>query len=116
MLKMLAAIALSLPLLLVLPFAQADVGLTWIPLGYQQISAPAAATPLTVPAGARMALITVSGQSVRWRDDGTAPTAAIGVLLPVTTSGLPFQYSGTLTAFQVIQTAASATVDVAYYR
>ncbi len=51
----------------------------WVPLGYQQITgAPmTAGTGLTVPAGATMALISVSGATMRWRDDGTAPTASV---------------------------------------
>lgn len=83
----------------------------WVPLGYQQIVSPAAATGLTVPAGATMALISVSGATMRWRDDGTAPTAGVG--MPVA-AGQEFQYSGNLAAIQVIGTGA--TLDISYYR
>ena len=85
------------------------------PLGYQQITAPAASTALTVPAGAKLALISVSTQAVRFRDDGTAPTASIGFPLPVTGTGSFFVYSGSLAAFQVIQQASGAVLDILYY-
>lgn len=83
----------------------------WVPLGYQQIVNPTVATALTVPPGATMALISVSGATVRWRDDGTAPTASVG--MPVT-AGQEFQYSGSLAAIQFIGTGA--TLDVSYYQ
>ena len=57
------------------------------PLGYQQITSLAASTALTVPARARAALIKCTAQSVRFRDDGTAPTATVGFPLD-TTDGL----------------------------
>lgn len=82
------------------------------PLGYQQLS-PAVATALTVPTGARGALIVVSVQNVRFRDDGVAPTAALGMLLIA--GGQPFYYEGQLHAIQMIQTAATAVVDITYY-
>lgn len=81
------------------------------PLGYEQISAPATSTALTVPTGARYALIKVS-VACRWRDDGQDPTAAIGMTID---AGDEFWYAGHLPAFRIIQTAASV-VDVAYYR
>lgn len=72
-----------------------------------------AATSLTVPAGSTRALIQCEGQSVRWRDDGTAPTAAVGQLLA---TGTILEYNGPLAAIQFIQTAATATLDVSYYK
>ena len=85
----------------------------WVPLGYQQITgAPmTAGTGLTVPAGATMALISVSGATMRWRDDGTAPTASVG--MPVV-AGQEFQYSGNLSKIQVI--GSGATLDISYYQ
>jgi hypothetical protein len=93
----------------------ADPGYRVVPLGYQQITS-AAAMSFTIPTGATMAFVTVSGNSVRYRDDGTAPTALLGVTLPVTTAGLPFLYQGTLSKIQFIPTTGSATLDVLYYR
>lgn len=83
------------------------------PLGYQQITSLSSATALTVPTGATIAYVTVETQGVRWRDDGTSPTASIGN--PVA-AGAQLVYSGNLSAIKFIQQAASATIDVAYYQ
>lgn len=82
------------------------------PKGYQQITALSAAVSLTVPAGADFALIQAVTQNVRWRDDGTAPTATVGMQLA---AGDTLAYDADLTAVQLIETAASAEVNVTYY-
>ena len=81
------------------------------PKGYQQINGLAAATALTVPAGAYYALIKCETATVRWRDDGVDPTAAVGMLLDV---GDEFWYTGELSKIKFIQTAASV-LNVCYY-
>lgn len=91
-------------------------GLGFKPLGYERVTTLSAAKGLTVPSGAQLAIITVNAQSVRFRDDGVDPDAATGVLLPVTTAGLPFEYSGALGKIKFFETQASATLDVLYYR
>lgn len=83
------------------------------PLGYQQITALASAAALTPPAGATVAYVTVEGQAVRWRDDGTAPTASVGNPVP---ANAQLVYSGNLAAIQFIQQTASAIIDVSYYQ
>lgn len=85
-----------------------------IPVGYEQIN-PAAATGLTVPATAEVALIQAEGGKIRWRDDGTTPTGAIGMLVA---DGETLQYNGDLDAFELIAdgTAAATAVNVSYYR
>jgi hypothetical protein len=84
-----------------------------IPLGYQQIVGLVASTALTLPAGAKLAVVVTEAQAVRWRDDGTAPTAAIGMSLPV---GVNLEYGGpNLAAIRFIQQAATATLNVSYY-
>jgi hypothetical protein len=85
-------------------------------LGYQQVAAGglAAATPLpSIPAGVRMVQVCVEAQAVRWRDDGVAPTAAIGMPLA---SGTCMIYGGSPNALQFIQQVAGAVLDVSYYR
>jgi len=82
------------------------------PLGYQQITSLSSATALTVPTGARLALIQPETQSVRWRDDGTDPTASVGMPLGV---GDTLPYTGELAKIKLIETVASAKVNVAYY-
>ena len=85
---------------------------TTVCLGYQQITSLSSAATLTVPVGATMALIIPETQSVRWRDDGTAPTASVGMILA---TGSSLSYDGDLKAIQFIQTAASATLNISYY-
>lgn len=89
-------------------------------LGYQQIVGAAASTALTVPprdmnglnVDPTFALIVIEGQPVRWRDDGVAPTAAIG--MPILPNNA-LLYDGDLQNIRFIQTAATATINVTYY-
>jgi hypothetical protein len=83
-----------------------------IPLGHQQI-APTASTGLTVPTGARFALIGASVQAVRFTDDGTVPTLVKGVRISVEQG--PFWYSGDLSALLFFNDVAGGLVDVLYY-
>ena len=80
----------------------------------QEALGVATATALTVPAGATRAVVTVEAQTVRWRDDGTAPTASSGSLLAV--GSVTVFYGASMKAVEFIQTTASATIDVSYYR
>lgn len=86
---------------------------TLIPLGFEKVTGLSAVKALTVPAGARVALIQAEAQNVRWRDDGVNPTATDGMLLKTTTD---FWYTGELSALRLLETAASATVMASYYR
>lgn len=82
-------------------------------LGYQQLTSLSAATALTVPAGTILALCTPETQAVRWRDDGTSPTASIGQPLPV---GAELRYdAGGLALIKFIEQVASAKLNVVYY-
>ena len=81
-------------------------------LGYQQITNLSDSTALTVPVGATLALIVAETQAVRWRDDGTDPTASVG--MPLAT-GVSLSYDGDLRAIRFIQQLASATLNVSYY-
>ena len=82
------------------------------PLGYEQITSLAAAAGMTPGAGARSALIVAVTQAIRWRDDGTDPTASIGIPLAVDT---PFWYTGDMSAIKFIEVVASAEVNISYY-
>lgn len=93
--------------------AASSAATSWTQLGFQQITALTSATNLTAPAGTNMALICAEGASVRWRDDGTPPTATIG--MPVS-AGQCFNYMGTFATIQFIQVTATASLDVSYYR
>lgn len=82
-------------------------------LGYQQVTNLTAAVGLTVPAGASIALLQVTGQNVRWRDDGTDPTTTVGMVL---TSGAdPYPYSGDLSKIKFIEATATAVLNVTYF-
>ena len=84
-----------------------------LPVGYQQITSVSASTALTIPAGANVALIQAEAQAVRWRDDGTAPTASVGMSLAADET-LP--YTGNLSAIRFIEQTAGAKLNVSYYR
>lgn len=50
------------------------------PVGYEQLTVSTTAVGLaTVPTTARHALIYIVAQALRWRADGTAPTATVGM-------------------------------------
>jgi hypothetical protein len=91
-------------------------------MGYQQIVGAAASTALTIPqvdpvtgltSMPVQALIICDGAGIRWRDDGVAPTASVGMPIAV---GTVFVYDGDLTRLRIIQQAATATINVAYYK
>jgi len=84
-----------------------------VALGYQQITSLSSATALTVPGGATTAVITCETQAVRFRDDGTNPTASVGYPLAV---GQSMTYVGTLSALKFIEQTASAKLDILYYQ
>jgi len=89
-------------------------------LGYQQITDLSSATFLTVPTknlsglagGPSIAIITPEAQAVRWRDDGVAPTATVGMPLAV---GVTLQYDGDLTQIRFFEQAGGAKLNVSYY-
>jgi len=88
--------------------------------GYQQITSLTASSALTVPTLAPeglnakpvLALIIAEGAPVRWRDDGVAPTASVGMPIAV---GVPFQYDGDLTKIRFIQQSSSGILNISYY-
>lgn len=91
------------------------------PCGYQQIVAATLDTgaaltipPITAPASQRPSyvLLIAEGQAVRWRDDGTAPTATVGMLLP---TNMPTRYDGDLSRVRFISATAGAILNVNYY-
>lgn len=84
------------------------------PLGYQQVTVLNSAAALTVPTNARVALIQAEAQAVRWRDDGTNPTASVGMRMTTTDPGL--WYIGDLAAVRFIEETAGAKLNVSYYR
>jgi hypothetical protein len=98
--------------------ARADSGIRRTPCGYQQLSSTQLATaqkltvPTTICPQVTAIVFSVSGASVRYRDDGTAPTTSTGVSYPVST--VPYLYEGSIANIQFIGTGA--TLDVLFYK
>jgi hypothetical protein len=77
----------------------------------------AAATNLTIPKrpdGQKptMVVVTAEAQTIRWRDDGTSPTATIGMPLA---AGSSMNYDGDLNNIQFIQATAGGILNCAFY-
>lgn len=85
------------------------------PKGYQQLTVSTTAIGLSVPAGATRAVVYVEAQPIRWRDDSTAPTSSVGVLIAAAASfELPSVQS--LNGFKAIRSGGTdATLNVVYY-
>lgn len=82
------------------------------PMGYEQIADASVAVGLTVPPGAKYAIVQAVGQNVRWRDDGTDPTTTAGMQL---VAGYDMFYKGELRDIRFIEEAAAAEINVSYY-
>lgn len=83
-----------------------------VPLGYEQNVTLTTAKSLKPPKDTRVAIIQAVTQSVRWRDDGTAPTATVGMQLA---AGRDMLYVGDFTKLQFIEETATAELNVSYY-
>lgn len=86
-------------------------------LGYEQLTVAGASIGLaSIPGTAQFALITIETAAIRYRDDGVAPTAAVG--MPMVAQQSLFYNGGQsgLSALRFIrQTATSATLNALYY-
>lgn len=83
-------------------------------MGYQQVTVQStAASTLTVPNGANLAVICATAQNVRMRDDGTSATSATGVVF---VTNQPFTYDGELTKVTLAAETGTAVVEVTYYK
>jgi hypothetical protein len=75
----------------------------------------AAATFGGIPPNATAAYVVAEVAPVRFRDDGAAPTAAVGNLLNFGAGGA-FFYAGTLSAMRFIAASGSPLLNVSFYR
>ena len=87
------------------------------PVAFEQLTSVSGATILTVATykNANIALIEcdhTANKYVRWRDDGVAPTATVGMTIA---PGGQLYYDGDLSAIQLIEESASAKINVTYY-
>ena len=95
---------------------QADSGIRRVPCGYQQLSVDTASfltVPTTCGGPPTMVEITPEVQAVRYRDDGTAPTANVGMPLAI---GALLTYEGDLNAIEFISQTAGAKINALFYR
>lgn len=83
-------------------------------LGYQQVTATGTVFTLpSPPVGTRRVIIQAEVQAIRWRDDATAPTATVGMLIA---AGGELRYDGAnMAAFRGIAATAGAIANISYY-
>jgi hypothetical protein len=111
-------LALAAALALVLSSAAlADSGIRRVACGYQQLTVTTVQS-LTIPVkcGSNPSLVVIKAeaQAVRYRDDGTAPTATVG--MPVAVTDTPISYEGTISALQFISQTGSGVVNAIFYK
>lgn len=82
--------------------------------GYRRVTDTASAFGMPdAPTGACRAVIQAEGQALRWRDDGAAPTAGIGMVIP---AGGELRYDGAdMSALRLIAAASGAIANISYY-
>ncbi len=101
--------------------AQAQVatpGLPLVPLGYCQLTSVDTSTLIStcsggIPAGANVVVFEAEAQAIRYRDDGTSPTASAGMPVAV---GATVVYQGTISNLRVISQTAGAKLNALFYR
>lgn len=81
--------------------------------GFQPITDLSSAVTPTQQANADVFIIQAENQNLRWRDDGTAPTATVGMLLY---AGDMLPYHADLSAIQLIECASGGKANVMPYR
>lgn len=85
------------------------------PKGYQQITVSTTAVGLTVPDGATRAVLGIEAQPLRYRTDGTNPTASVGMLQAASTF-VELSGADTLANFKAIRSGGTDSVlNVSYY-
>lgn len=91
------------------------------PVGYSQYNDLTAVRRLSdtpshgnaMPSSVIRALIQAEGADVRWTDDGTDPTATLGMIIK---DGVVLEYEGNLETIRFFQSAAGAKLNVSYYK
>lgn len=85
-------------------------------LGYEQKTVSTTAVALTsIPAGASRAIVMVEAQPLRYREDGTAPTASVGVLC-VATTRFELESRKAIEQFKAIRSGGTdSVISVNYY-
>lgn len=82
-------------------------------LSYVQVTDLSSAVALSPPSGAKYAQIRVESADARYRGDGVAPTASIG--MPLEDGEEVWWTVATLADTQFIEQSASATLNIHYF-
>lgn len=91
------------------------------PKGYRQQTVSTTALSLAdltggIPSGATYARIVVETNAIRWRDDGVAATASVGMLQSAASNNeIELNSSEQLRNFSIIRDSADSVISVAYY-
>lgn len=82
--------------------------------GFRQVTATGSVFSLpTPPAGTRRTIIQAEAQALRWRDDGTNPSATVGMTIP---AGGELRYDGSdMSLIKLIAASAGAIANISYY-
>lgn len=89
------------------------------PKGFRTLAISSTAKALSeatggVPSNATRAIISVATDAIRWRDDGTAPTDAVGIhVAALAQIELPSRES--ILAFKAIRVTTDAVLNISYY-
>lgn len=94
---------------------------TLVPMGYEEVAVSSTAigfttaTIQTATTAASFAYVYVGSNAVRWRDDGTSPTASVG---QPASAGERLQVCGkkAVAAIRFIRQSADATIFASFYR
>jgi hypothetical protein len=84
----------------------------YTPMGFEQVTGMDSSTGLTVPKGARYALLSAEAQGIRW-SDASVPTTALGIVMAV--ADQPFWYAGNLNSLRFFEDTSGAILNVLYY-
>lgn len=87
-------------------------------LGYGQLTSLSSAVAISsvtggIPAGTEQVAIQAETQNVRYRDDGTSPTASVGMIF-VANSIYVFNVAQ-IARMKVIEATASAKLNISFY-
>ena len=87
------------------------------PVGFQQLATLSSALGLTPVISLalqpnKFVVLSADTNAIRWRDDGTAPTATIGMRL---VPGVDLVYTGDLTTIKFIEETATSNLNISYY-
>jgi hypothetical protein len=86
------------------------------PRGYAQLTVSTTALALpSIPKGAQYAIVYINAQPVRYRDDGTAPTASVG-MPAVSGTTIELVSAESIRNFRAIRSGGTdAELNVSYY-